>query len=412
MDMTEQASIARTAQTTEREIEVQLDHIFFSRTDARGVIRSFNADFKKISGYSGSELLNAPHRLVRHDGMPKGLFYQFWKALKAGDPVGAYVKNRTKDGQFYWVFATVLPLDDGGYISVRIKPTSQMFLAIEPIYDELCAAEQASGLTPAQSADLLVDRLRALGHDSYGLFQAQAAYAEISGRAKALGHAIGARLAWLLAMNDATARVRKERQSVLDLLDELQLLPTNMRLISHRIERGNGPLSTLSERYGVMVDSLLKRLAGAVRTDHSHAHPEAEALFRQASSRLFIETAKAFRDQTEIQHGMDRVAEIRLLDHASQDWCRMTGALVEAASVSVIHLSREIDQMRRAILALDSIRVMCRVEFGQMADRSRDLANVIDRIDQCHRKMNDHLDRLAAASRMIEDAAESLLSNV
>ena len=101
--------------------------IIVSETDEKGNIIFANDDFCKIAGYDISELLGKPHNIVRHEDMPKAAFADLWKTVKSGMVWKGIVKNKTKDGGFYWVRATVYPSQDPSgksrYISVRIKPT-------------------------------------------------------------------------------------------------------------------------------------------------------------------------------------------------------------------------------------------------------------------------------------------------
>jgi len=92
-----------------KEHEYKLDRktIIVSQTDAKGDIVYANEDFCKISKYSKDELIGQPHSLVRHPDMPKAAFEDLWNTLKSGQTWRGVVKNRTKDGGYYWVFATV-----------------------------------------------------------------------------------------------------------------------------------------------------------------------------------------------------------------------------------------------------------------------------------------------------------------
>ena len=137
-----------------------------SRTDDRGVIQSANSTFQRLAGFEWNELLGAPHKIIRHPDMPKGVFHLFWERLKSGKPIGAYVKNKAKDGRFYWVFAIAMPVH-GGYVSVRLKPTSDCFAKVRQAYGVLLEAEKKENLTPAQSADRLHKMVRDLGYDCY-----------------------------------------------------------------------------------------------------------------------------------------------------------------------------------------------------------------------------------------------------
>ncbi len=97
-----------------------------SKTDKNGNITYVNDDFVRISGFNRAELIGASHNIVRHPDMPTEAFADLWNCLKAGRAWSGYVKNRSKDGSFYWVYANTLPLyEDGqlvGYTSVRGKP--------------------------------------------------------------------------------------------------------------------------------------------------------------------------------------------------------------------------------------------------------------------------------------------------
>ena len=112
-----------------------------STTDTFGTITYANENFCRIAGYSQEELVGQPHNLVRHNDMPKAAFADLWQKLKRGDSWRGLVKNRCKNGDFYWVDAYVTPLYENdeiiGYQSVRCKPTRQQVQAAERLYQEI-----------------------------------------------------------------------------------------------------------------------------------------------------------------------------------------------------------------------------------------------------------------------------------
>jgi len=118
-----------------------------SATDASGKITYCNDEFTRISGYSREELLGSPHNLVRHPDMPPAVFGLMWSYLKAGKSWMGIVKNRCKNGDFYWVSAYVTPiLEDGrltGYESVRVKPTREQISRAQILYERLRAGKKA-----------------------------------------------------------------------------------------------------------------------------------------------------------------------------------------------------------------------------------------------------------------------------
>ena len=121
-------------------VEYQFDgsRSIFSTTDLKGKITYANPYFIEVSGFSEEELLGAPHNILRHPDMPAVAFADLWVTIKAGLPWTAMVKNRRKNGDYYWVLATVTPvLQHGvttGYISVRTKPSREQIDAAAKLY--------------------------------------------------------------------------------------------------------------------------------------------------------------------------------------------------------------------------------------------------------------------------------------
>ncbi len=195
------------------EAPFRVEDLFFSRTDARGVIAAGNDVFRTVAEYDWSELIGAPHKLIRHPDMPRAVFHLLWSEIQAGRPVGAYVKNRAKSGRYYWVFAVVTPAGDG-YLSVRLKPTSPLLGTVAGEYAALRAAERGEGLDPAASAARLLARLGKLGHPSYASFMAQALAAEVAARDAAMGQGEDRALAAYATMAAATLEARSEAQRI------------------------------------------------------------------------------------------------------------------------------------------------------------------------------------------------------
>ena len=110
-----------------REIELNKNTMIVSETDAKGMITYANDEFCVFAGYTKEELIGKPHNIVRHSDMPKVAFEDLWKTIQAGNIWKGIVKNRTKEGNYYWVNATAYPSKTSKgihrYISVRVKPT-------------------------------------------------------------------------------------------------------------------------------------------------------------------------------------------------------------------------------------------------------------------------------------------------
>lgn len=124
-----------------REYVLKSDDFLVSQTDETGKIIFANEDFCRIAGFSLNELIGKPHSIVRHTDMPKAAFKSLWDTVKEGRVWSGYVKNRTKDGGFYWVYATVYPskgLDgSNAYMSCRRKPSLKEVESAKALYSTL-----------------------------------------------------------------------------------------------------------------------------------------------------------------------------------------------------------------------------------------------------------------------------------
>lgn len=166
--MTSVPSISRFAEERPRH-EVGHDDLFFSTTDAKGVITDSNEVFVRLSNYSREELFGAAHNIIRHPDMPGGAFKAMWDTLQAGDPFVAYVRNLAKNDSSYDVLATVTPLPDGGYLSVRTRPCTDTFDTIAAAYQEMNDVEHAAREAGANRRDAAAAGAEKLGEVLAGL---------------------------------------------------------------------------------------------------------------------------------------------------------------------------------------------------------------------------------------------------
>ncbi|HET9656268.1 MAG TPA: PAS domain-containing protein [Kineosporiaceae bacterium] len=134
--------------TTDREVAFPEGELIVSQTDTLGRIIRCNPAFVHMSGYSPQELLGQSHHIVRHPDMPRAAFAGLWSTIQQGQRWSGYVKNLRKDGAFYWVFATVIPMVRQGrivgYTSVRRAPARRKVEEAEATYVDLLRAEQTA----------------------------------------------------------------------------------------------------------------------------------------------------------------------------------------------------------------------------------------------------------------------------
>lgn len=133
------------------ELTFPQESLIISKTDSKGRITYGNTLFLELAGYKEGEIIGAPHNIVRHPDMPKVIFKTLWNTIQSGKEINAYVINRSKNGDFYWVLANVTPSFDNngrivGYYSVRRKPGSRSLQTIKSLYGELLSAEKRGGI--------------------------------------------------------------------------------------------------------------------------------------------------------------------------------------------------------------------------------------------------------------------------
>ena len=143
---------------SQREYELHDDVVIISRTDAKGVITYVNADFIATSGYVREELIGQPHSIMRHPDMPQEAFRDLWQTIQSGRPWSGMVKNRRNNGDHYWAKATVTPVADSGFMSVRVKPSRQDVEQADVLYKRM-HTDNSVGLAGGFLAPGLVGRM-------------------------------------------------------------------------------------------------------------------------------------------------------------------------------------------------------------------------------------------------------------
>jgi len=142
----------------------------YSRTNLKGVVTEANDVYLEVSGFSREEMIGSSHNIVRHPDMPEAAFADLWKDLKQGLPWRGVVKNRSKDGGFYWVIANISPVRENGeivgYQSVRSRPDREVVAAYDAAYKAINNKEEWLSVSHGEgvrSADVRRQKLRSFG---------------------------------------------------------------------------------------------------------------------------------------------------------------------------------------------------------------------------------------------------------
>ena len=146
-------------------LEMKENDFIVSKTDKKGRLTYVNEIFMTMAEYTEEELLGKPHNIVRHPDMPKTVFKLLWSRIQSKEEIFAYVMNKTKNGNAYWVIANVTAsVDDRGeiigYYSVRRKPKASALDLIKPLYAKMLQAERTGGIAAGEKVlnDLLHEK--------------------------------------------------------------------------------------------------------------------------------------------------------------------------------------------------------------------------------------------------------------
>jgi aerotaxis receptor len=404
----------RLSEVATTEAVFQLNELFFSRTDERGVIISGNSVFQRVSGFTADELVNAPHKIVRHPDMPKAVFQLQWDRIKAGKPTGAYVKNQRKGGRFYWVFALVMPCNDG-YISVRLKPTGPTHQKVMELYDRLLKDEREKGLTPEASRDSLLAALAEMGFDSYDAFQSHALGEEFEVRARQLGRNVSQLQKRFMDMARAIHEVQVETSEMTEAFKAIRTVPMNMRIIASRLENAGGPIGAISVNYSQMLEEMSAWVDTFVDGDECVFARMRSAIlqgqFMSLAVALGEELADQFRmEQSGVPADLDLGAEVKLLEEHSERTLVAMNKALENVEAEARRFARSVLDMKRYVTGLSSTRMMCKIESAALAGSDTALSGIVEQLDVCQDEIEGRLAKIVEWNSVIQSNTAMLRS--
>ncbi|WP_027259656.1 PAS domain-containing protein [Leisingera aquimarina] len=381
-----------------------LNEVFFSRTDSRGVIQAGNYVFRRVGAYPWEELIGAPHKVIRHQDMPKGVFSLFWDTIQRGEFMGAYVKNKSKDGLYYWVFAVVVPCQDG-YLSARIKPSSALFTEVRNFYAKVLKRETEEGITPEDSAQYLLDWLNSQGYENYHEFAAHALSQELISRDKGLNQPPNARIQELTGMLRNAETLVEETEGLITDFDAMHTIPHNLRVLASRIEPSGGPVTVLSQNYGSMSREMSDWFGAHVMGENSNfAKIKASvnsSLFVEGMARILIECDNQLQQERRDLGEPDMETERGILADLAKDQVKRSQNGMREVDEEAARITSACQIMHRHFLGLSSTRVLLKIESARLTDSGETLADIIDQLGGFQERISRRLDRIGKLSEEI-----------
>ncbi len=378
----------------DRERPFAVDELFFSTTDAKGVIRSGNDVFVRVSGYEREQLVGQAHNIIRHPDMPRGVFEIFWDHLGEGTGVAAYVKNMAADGSYYWVLALAVPIS-GGYLSVRMKPSGPLFDAARSVYADALAVErevedgdvsrrkQAIEAGAARTLELLAEA----GFPDYRSFMRAALVSEVaSGRTdlqmgtESIGEAqtrvvlgdasaqLGALVQDLRRYGDVAADLSRRSQFLIGLAGDIRLFALNAVVTSARIGARAAALGTVAQVLGAQS----RKAEPEIRALHDLVDNSVESLgvmqFRIAASKLI--TDQVFHSLPDGEHdaGAAELSDLVDLGDALADSSARLGEAMDRFYGALESIETGAETVARLLSIVQALEINGRVEGARLGD--------------------------------------------
>lgn len=347
-----------------------------TKTDLKGRITYANEFFINISGFTVEELIGASHNVVRHPDMPPAAFGDLWATVKAGEPWRGLVKNRAKNGDFYWVEAFVTPITENGqpvgYMSVRSIPDKAEVQRAEQLYKEVREGRASLPATPRLKPVARVSRY--VWASNAILLPTLVGSAMLSG--PAAWAMLGASCVGLLGIGWWL-----QKSLILPLMD-LQ------RAVAAVDE---GQLSRRIVPRGGLLDVLFMQVEGM------RIHQR--AMFADV---LLAAREVAGRSQ-ELQRAID---ELTATSGNQSERVMQVAAAMEQMSVSVNEISSNTAQSLEASEATDSAAKASQHAMHESTGNIHAVVEVVDRAQGTIREMNASITHIGEFARLIKEIAD------
>jgi aerotaxis receptor len=386
------------------------EELFFSRTDGKGLILTGNSVFKRIAGYEWDDLIGAPHNIVRHQDMPKGVFYLFWKTVKSGAPIGAYVKNKSKNGAYYWVFALAIPFE-GGYVSIRLKPSSPIFEIVKNEYKNLLDAEKAKKLTPAESCDILLKTIEKLGFPTYEEFMVKAMMAELEGRQQKLSRQPIPALTRLNTIVELSQKLFSKSDEIQSKFGDTTHIPLNLSIQASRLSQAGDPLTVVANQYGQMTNEIreeFKRFTGACERTRVAV---GKCQYMLCAAVLQSEVVEFFKHETDAGP-VDIKSEMGSLE-------RIRTVGIRNVNQGLLEIIQEFDRfqkvcegLRGGAAGLEIVRLTGKIEVSRLNDERQQLDHLINQLLAFKRYLDKSILDVADFGRSIQGLSKDIYSDL
>ena len=418
--------MARTSITpVDRAADHRLSELFFSTTDSKGVITSCNEVFLRVAGYQSDELLGAPHSIIRHPDMPRCVFKLLWDYLLAGRPIGAYVKNMTSRGEYYWVFALAFPIEEvagGRLLSIRLKPSAGIQERVEELYGQLLKTEASDGESRKggmlRAGEQMLEALGGLGYSSYDQFMVRCLQSEIASRSASVGAERDPSWDDLVGVFDELGcldQLQREAAALADYLELISLavrrMALNANIFAAHMGKDGRALGVISEQASGIASDIAREASNiAVEEVALSAALEGTSL-HVSTAILLAEMTGFFRRESET---CQLTPEQQRLTHG--DTCEgLSSMLARLSAQAQVAAGQGVKQLRESLQSFRFIverfaRILLTTRISHVTGRSisesvnggKPYSALLDELAETSGKTKAEIDALQKTLRQVE----------
>lgn len=412
------------------EADFALNELFFSKTDFKGLIQTGNKVFLRVSEYPEEEVLRRPHNIIRHPDMPRCVFKLFWGFLKDNRPICAYVKNRSKSGRFYWVFAMAFPMGDG-YLSIRLKPSTALMCEIQAVYTDILKKEQA-GASMEEATEELLKALKEKGFSSYEEFMNQALLAEMKSRDGLLtlsqetllpalttdsGLLEGllqasractetARNAFRIAdqLNERTRTLKEKSQAIDNICREVQMVTTNLTISAAKLGEVGKPLGVVSNNLQKLAEDIMANSVEFEKTFVAFNQAAAGMYLAVGVSRFQIEMMNHLIEETLYDESKQNLITVEQKQMLIQN-CELLKQLITSNFATVLATAKELTAENKSLIR--SVSMLSKVTAGI------DVICVVGKIEMSRvKELSSSLDALLGDMEDLTESFKKILRSI
>ncbi len=352
------------------------NELFFSRTNPKGIIKSCNSVFQRVSQNQWDELLNKPHNIIRHASMPKGVFHLLWETILGGQPIGSYVINRSKEGGFYWVYALVIPIPEG-FLSIRLKPSSPIFEIIKNKYQELLIIEKTQKITPKESQELLLKEIEKLGFKNYHQFMIEALTQELESRQIQLKMPPLGLLQRLRKSLERGKELQIRSEGIAKAYRKSALVPLNLEVQAARIGQEAASIATISSQYESLAKEIQQEIGKFVTAAQLVQDKLQECQFNVCNSLLQREMVSFFREEV-AETPIDKEVEMELLETLGQAGIKNAAQSLHEIDSEFWKFKSVYEEVRKLSTALEIVSISGKIEAAKIKQSTGELKSLLN----------------------------------